>query len=355
MKCLAPWKAISVRFNGDVVPDCVYTGRHGNLHTSTIPEILNHPGLLETQQAIQNNILPKNCEQCIKKESISGHSRRIFFDQVLHNTPRTTEIDIRFLEVNISNICNLKCVMCSGVNSTAWVKEDFKLYKISQDFERPINHPDFGYRIVKPNIIDKLFEYPEYFKNLQHVNIKGGEPYMETDNIKLLRRLIDLNLNKQVELDISTNGSICNDEFEELALQFKTKWHISIEAVGKLYEYIRGGKQYSFEEFKDNLHNFKKFDRVILAGTVLAYNVCHLQEVYETFPDYEIHFTNVVAQPSYLNPTILSNEILKNTKFKHDDNLDNQVDVFVRYTQALDELRGTNILDVCPELRPYFS
>ena len=355
MKCLAPWKALSVRFNGDIVPDCVYTGRHGNLHENTLLEILNHSGLLETQRLIQDNILPKNCEQCVKKEQVTGHSRRIFFDQVLYDTPRNTDIDIRFLEVNISNICNLKCVMCSGVNSSAWVKEDYTLQEISTDFKRPINHPDFGYRIVKPDIVDKLFDYPEYFKNLQHVNIKGGEPYMEPNNIKLLQKLIDLNLNKQIELDISTNGTILNKEFEELALQFKTKWHISIEAVGKLYEYIRGGKRYSFEEFKDNLHNFDKFDRVILAGTVLAYNVCHLNEVYETFPNHEIYFSNVVAEPSYLSPTILSDDILLNTGFKHDSNLDDQVDVFVRYTKALDKLRETNILEVCPELRSYFA
>jgi hypothetical protein len=29
--------------------------------------------------------------------------------------------------------------------------------------------------------------------------------------------------------------------------------------------------------------------------------------------------------------------------------------VFIRYTKALDELRNTDILEVCPELRPYFA
>ena len=358
MKCLAPWKAIAVRFNGDVTPDCVYTGRNGNLNEDHLPSIMQHPGLLSTQLSIKKGVLPPDCNQCSSKENINGHSRRIFFDQVLHDTPRTYANDIRFLEVNISNICNLKCVMCSGVNSTAWVKEDIKLSELG--FDRPINHPDFGYRIVKPNIIDKLFEYPSYFKNLQYVNIKGGEPYMEPDNIKLLQKLIDLNLNKQITLDISTNGTVPNKEFEELALQFKTKWHISIEAVGKLYDYIRGGKQYSFEQFTDNVHHFRKFDRVIFAGTVMTYNVCHTKNVYDWFDEikldnYEIYFNNVVTTPEYLNPTLLSSEILHGTEYKHDTNMICHVDTFVNYTRALDELRGTDILTVCPELSPYFS
>ena len=360
MKCLAPWKALSVRFNGDIVPDCVYTGRHGNLHQNTLSEILEHPGLINTQQTILNNQLPKECSQCESKEHINNHSRRVFFDQILHHVPRTAEIDIRFLEINISNKCNLQCVMCSGVNSTAWVKLDNKLDEIDKSFKRPLNHPDFGYRIVKPNIIDKLFENPEYFKNLEYVNIKGGEPYMEADNIKLLEKLIDLNLHKQVTLDISTNGTVINEEFDRLALEFKTKWHISLEGVGKLYEYIRGGDNCSWEQFNDNLYRFDKFDRVIIAGTVMAYNVCHLNDVVEWFnrikkSNYELYLNNTVTTPNYLNPGVLPNSILIGTGYKHDLSLAGTLPLFVKYTRTMDDIRGLDVLDVCPELRSIFS
>jgi MoaA/NifB/PqqE/SkfB family radical SAM enzyme len=357
MKCLAPWKAIAVRFNGDITPDCVYTGRHGNLNEDILPSIMQHPGLLNTQLSIKNGILPPNCSQCTKKEQLTEHSRRIFFDKILHDTPRTYENDIRFLEVNISNKCNLKCLMCSGVNSTAWVKEDIKLSELG--IERPINHPDFGYRIVNESIIDKLFQYPSYFKNLQYVNIKGGEPFMEEDNIKLLKKLLDMNLHKQVTIDISTNGTIENPEFEELLLEFNTKIHISIEAVGKLYNYIRGGNQYSWEQFVDNLPRFDKFDRVILAGTIMTYNVRQFKDVIlwniNRTSRNELFFNNVVTTPEYLNPSLLPNDILYGTGFTHDSNLTNQLDVFVKYTRHLDELRNTDILEVCPELSSIFS
>lgn len=360
MKCLAPWKAIAVRFNGDITPDCVYTGRNGNLNNDSLENLLKHPNLLATQQSILNGSLPPECSQCDKKENISMHSRRIFFDHVLKNCPRTPETDIRFLEVNISNKCNLKCTMCSGVNSTAWVKEDLKLHEISKDFTRPITHPDFGYRIVSSDIIDRLFENPKLFDNLEYLNIKGGEPFMEHDNIKLLSKLIEMGLNKQVTIDISTNGTIENPEFEELLLQFNTKIHISIEAIGKLYSYIRGGSQYSWEQFVETLPRFDKFDRVILAGTVMTYNAKQHQDVKDWFnangtKKQELYFNNIVTTPSYLNPTILPNSILVGTGFKHDPRLADQVDIFVRYTRALDEIRGTSILDVCPELSSIFS
>lgn len=350
MKCLAPWKALSIRFNGDITPDCVYVGRNGNIHEQSLPALLQHPNLLETQHSILNGTLPKECSQCTKKEQVNNHSRRIFFDQILKHVSRTTETDIRFLEVNISNKCNLKCVMCSGVNSTAWVKEDYKL--VDMGIERPINHPDFGYRIIKDDIIDKLFEHPEYFRNLEYVNIKGGEPFMEDSNIKLLNKLLKLNL-RNMTIDLSTNGTTINPEFEELLKQFKTKIHISIEATGKLYEYIRGGENYSWEQFVENLERFDKFDKVILAGTVMAYNVCHIQEVLDWNTKYEIYFNNVVTTPDYLNPEILPDSILINTGYKNNNQL--PIDKFIEYTRALDKIRGTDILSVCPELHSIFS
>lgn len=353
MKCLAPWKAIAVRFNGDVTPDCVYTGRNGNLHEESLPALMQHPGLLSTQLSIQQGILPNQCSQCEKKENVNNHSRRVFFDQILRHVPRTPENDIRFLEVNISNKCNLRCVMCSGVNSTAWVKQDIKLHELG--VERPINHPDFGYRIVKPDIIDRLFEYPSYFKNLEYVNIKGGEPFMEEDNVKLLRKLIDMNLHKQVTIDISTNGTVENKEFEELLKQFKTKIHISIEGTGKLYEYVRGE---SWDHFLSNLERFDKFDRVIFAGTIMTYNVRHYKNVILWNIEnkkHEMFFNNVVTTPEYLNPTILPESILSGTGYWTDPKLTHNLEKFIDYTKKLDMVRGTNVLDVCPELAPLFT
>jgi len=71
MKCLAPWHALSIRFNGDVVPDCVYTGRHGNLLKETLPEIFDHIGLQVTRDIITKGDLPGNCIQCIEKEKVN--------------------------------------------------------------------------------------------------------------------------------------------------------------------------------------------------------------------------------------------------------------------------------------------
>lgn len=365
MKCYAPWHALSIRFNGDVVPDCVYTGRHGNLLTETLPEILNHIGLQQTRDSILQGVLPKNCNQCTNKERISNHSRRIFFENTLNPLILKTYDyskpvdDIYFLEFNMSNVCNLKCRMCSGVNSSAWIKEDIKLSQ-NKFFMRPIDNEEFGYRTVPITIIDNLFAHSKYFKNLQYVNIKGGEPYLEPTNKIIMKYLIDMGIAKNITLDISTNGTILDNEFDELALQFKeTKWHISIEGVGTMYEYIRGGDNFTFEQLQENIKVFEKFDRVIFAGTVMAYNVCHLTEIREWFntikkDHFELYLSNVVTTPAYLNPCLLPQDILEHTGFNHDSTVANELTAFIEYTNSVDLIRGTDVLTVCPELERFF-
>lgn len=376
MKCFAPWHSILVRFNGDIVPDGVYTNRYGNLLTHDLKTVLNSSISHGTKQAILNNTLPPECQQCVKKEKVIGHSRRIFFKDTLNPLIANESydysldfFDIRFLEFNMSNVCNLKCRMCSGVSSTAWVKEDLKLASMNSAYDRPINHPEFGYQNVSETIIDRLFEYPEYFKNLSYVSIKGGEPYMDPANKTMMRRLIEMNLNQNITLDVTTNGTIVDEEFHTLARQFNhTKWTVSLEAVGKLYEYIRGGKNFTFEELTENIKVFEQFDRVIIAVTVMTYNICHLKEIKEWYDsvkkdNYSIYFNNVVATPSYLNPSLLPQSILDvarehnniDINYSHDSELRHLLPTFVSFTKDLDTLRETDVLAVCPEFKQLFT
>lgn len=374
--CYAPWHSILVRFNGDIVPDGLYLNRYGNILTQSLPEIMNSEVARSTKSSMINNIIPTECSQCPKKESVTGHSRRIFFDHIVgpmikeqYNYTESFN-DIRMIEFNMSNICNLKCRMCNGISSSAWIKEEHKLNELNPKYTRPVNHPEFGYHNVSAVVVDRLFEHPEYFKNFEYLCIKGGEPYMEPANKLIMQKLIDLDLAKNTVLDICTNGTIVDEEFDMLAMEFKeTKWTISIEGVGKLYEYIRGGDNHSFEQFEQNLQHFNKFDRVIFANTIMTYNISHIHELQAWYDrvkldNYEIYHLNIVATPEYLNPSILPQNILDNARqlnntqninYTQNKQLEHLIPTFVDFTRDLDKLRNTDILTVCPELKELFN
>ena len=371
MKCLAPWHSILVRFNGDIVPDGVYKNRYGNVLKSSLNDVLDSFTASYTKDSLRMGQLPPECEQCALKEGSVGHSRRLFFRDILNPMVENLDYDysknftdIMFLEFNMSNICNLKCRMCNGISSSAWVKEEKKLASISADYQRPVEHPEFGYTNKSEEIVARLFEDPTPFKNLRYLSIKGGEPYMEPANKIILKKFIDLGIAKNVTIDWTTNGTMVDEEVADLAKQYgHTKWTVSLEGTDGLYEYIRGGKNFSFEQLNTNLQQYD-FDRIIIAVTVMTYNIAHLHEIQKWFDknkksNWSIYFNNVVATPAYLNPRVLPNDILQdiNPKLKnvnYTNNGSNLLDTFVNYTKDLDKIRNDNVLDHCPELTRLF-
>jgi MoaA/NifB/PqqE/SkfB family radical SAM enzyme len=374
MKCYAPWHSILVRFNGDIVPDGVYTNRYGNVLKSSLNTVLNSITASYTKDSIRKGQLPPECKQCALKEAAVGHSRRLFFRDILNPMLEGTNYDytknfhdIMFLEFNMSNICNLKCRMCDGINSSAWVKDDLKLAENGNPYFRRTSDPEFGYTNKSEQIIERLFEDPTPFMNLRYLSIKGGEPYMEPANKTILKKFIDLGIAKNVTLDWTTNGTIVDEEVHELAKQYgHTKWTVSVEGTDGLYEYIRGGKNFTFAQLNENLKHYN-FDRVIIAVTVMAYNIAHLGKIQSWYDSvkqdhWSIYFNNVVAQPPYLNPRILPNNILQNIEYKlpnvnytQDEFLGKHVDKFINFTKDLDRIRDTNVLEYCPELYPLFE
>jgi len=124
--------------------------------------------------------------------------------------------------------------MCSGEASTAWIKEESLLKKINGSY--------YIHRIISPkhtllqsDIIEKLFEYPEDFRNLCYLSLKGGEPFLEPTNYMILDRIIELGYAKNIILDLTTNGTIVDDRIFSYSEKFRQiKLHISIEGTGQL-------------------------------------------------------------------------------------------------------------------------
>ena len=97
----------------------------------------------------------------------------------------------------------------------------------------------------------------------------------------------------------------------------------------------------------------------------MAYNIAHLDKIQTWFDankkdNWSIYFNNVVAQPAYLNPRVLPNEVLQSIEHKlpnitYEQNNSKLLDMFVNYTKDLDKIRNTNVLELVPELGRYIN
>ncbi len=360
----------------------------------------------ENYQALQKSFMRgefgNGCKNCQEKEVTLGHSRRIFFEHTLRRFNKDVGMslalapDIQYLDLNLSNKCNLKCRMCNSVSSTSWIAEDRELSKkLDRTFYRPENPK--AEKIKLPHVL-KIFENKKYFKNLTYLALRGGEPLLEMENIKVLEKIIDWGIAPQITLDISTNGTIASPNLLLLMKYFKqVDLYVSVEGAGELYRYIRGGDKFCIKNLEDHLLEFRKVPNLTLMFTVAVsiYNIFKLDELWNWFesiyqPHDEITFSNAVVRPAYLNFQILPQKlkILALQKLEKSRILEGphhsgrrllgdsgkqliraslQKEIFaptqkqkllgqfVDFNQELDRMRKTSLLALVPELEPIFD
>tara|TARA_B100001057_G_scaffold499657_1_gene611153 strand:- start:499 stop:1797 length:1299 start_codon:yes stop_codon:yes gene_type:complete len=407
-KCLAPWHSLTIDWTGNVYADAVATQPYGSLYENTLSEMWYLDKAVNLRNSWHDNKFDNPiCRKCFKKEETSGSSRRQYFYSNLEPEQiqkATYEIDskpdIWYLEINPSNKCNLKCRMCSGLISSTWIKDEVQL---KQKFPTWMPDREIGeYQKLEFDIIKNLLEKKEHFKNLQFLKLTGGEPLMEEQNYQIMEQFIKWDIAKDVILDINTNGTIFNDRLHNIAKHFKmVKLHISIEGTGELYQYIRGGDNFTITQLEENIKNFNKLSNtmIIYTVTVQAYNIFDIANIWKWYlkirkPTNEIYFKNVVVNPRYLSFHVLPSEIkqkakevLVNEQLPLNDwwqysenekaqgsigfkniinglNNDNYYSVeekekylkeFVQFTTDLDQIRKTDVKKIVPQLRELFK
>jgi radical SAM protein with 4Fe4S-binding SPASM domain len=427
--CIAPWKAISINSNGEITPDGVFSSSLGNLNQHTLEEIWNGEKWTNLRQHHLDFVNHDSCKICLHKENQVGHSRRNFFETFFTNRleidqletyhypapdhkpnlknpilrPKITDFnspDFIYLDINTSNKCNLKCIHCNGKISTAWAPDEKLLKKEFPHIFRKSSE-DKIYNSITKEVVDNLFLDKSFFKNLQFVAFRGGEPFYESINIYILEKLIELGWHKKITLDISTNATVINQKFFDLIMQFKQViLYVSIEGVGPMYQYCRGGQHYTQTNLENMLNYFTSQSNfeVCIAYTVMANNIFNIKSTWDWFQKYRenctITFSNSVVQPRYLSMDVLSKEIKQlaydmiediddeiqwphNKKdysysagiFKFKNNLlktiknpnvtdEEQLELFKKfkeYINALDTIRGTDFLSIEPIYRKFWN
>jgi len=254
--CPIPWTGFMYNSDGNV-QNCICNRTPiGNLKEKSLHEILSE------NTEIKKNMLQglpgsSGCDICYKREEgknkLNIISDRIFYLRELKDVPMETYkdenmFDLHKIDIRWSNTCNHACVYCGPEYSSMWEHE------IKIKAEEP---PAERVEELKKYVFDNV-------KNLKHVYLAGGEPLLMKENVELLELLLEHNPN--VNLRVNTNLSKTGTPVFDLICQFKNvHWIVSMDTVGKEFEYIRYGSVWN--EFLDNL------DRITKLGHKLSFNM----------------------------------------------------------------------------------
>ena len=315
--CLAPWHALTVNWNGNIKPDVHAKMVLGNIKEDSLDDIYNSDKFQRLTKSMINREWPKGCQRCKDKEKVSGRSRRTYFWDTLPLNMRTNisfKNKLSYLDINTSNKCNLKCIHCNGEVSTSWIPDEKKL---NRDH---VNLDEVKYQRLTEEDIDRLFDC-DAIKEIDTIALRGGEPLDEPLNLYIINKLEQLGIISNVVLDISTNLTILNDNILNLFSKFRrVLLYISLEGVYERYEYIRGGKNFTFADLENNIKIIKQLSNVEIcyAFTIMNLNITTLPEicnwlVAQDLSNIQLSFSNVVVRPDYLKPDIIPNSLKSKT------------------------------------------
>lgn len=291
------------------------------------------------------------CVKC-KQEELNGiHSLRSTYNNIL-----TGGEDIEYIELSISNECNLMCRMCSPMNSSSWnrvaSKNDIK------EYIQPVEN-----KVIN---INKIFDNADLSK-VKRIKYLGGEPFITPQIKELFELLVEKNVIQNIEFEFTTNATLFpNKWLTYLERAKKVNIELSIDGIGKVQSYIRHGKSWDIEEpiIYQWVDYYNKQDNINLSmfTTIQAYNLHDVKNVRLFADSLRLkHYTNLLAYPSYLNIGVLPKKYLEeikdeyNQKFYSSIEYKNEMfDTFKDFTKKLDKIFNVSLKDVNPLLYEYF-
>lgn len=278
-----------------------------------------------------NNNLHPACLACNNYENKNLESPRIYVNKLNYSG-----YDINRLDVVLGNSCNLACPFCSSYASSLIDKLSNKL----DTNDRPQSW------IPLNNIIDatgsqKTAEIiSEILKNYKVHTLKliGGEPFLK-ENWNKIAEVIDKDYCRDLHLEITTNGTVLNDEIFSRFNKIKNvQLGISIDSIGSNYEFIRW--PHTWKKMESNIEYLKT---TIPFYNNVNVNVSNLVNIFnfEFLPEIENYFWN------YRDIVDYSLEIKPSTHLMNYQNLPEHIINTVKNKIQTDNLRnaisiGTN-------------
>ncbi len=379
-----PWHGIAIAANGNIKPCCQWSDSLGKVeHTNVADAYINSKKIKELRQSFLNNEKNKACRSCWTREEQIGKSRRTWFkekfisNETQNNYASNIEnFQLKQIDINLSNVCNLKCRMCGSWASNSWFEEDLILSQINPMFEKESNKENLK---IRQHTIEDLKSLIPYFKKLERIDFKGGEPMLAKNHVKFLELLIKENLHRKITLQYTTNGTVINNNILDCLSKFmKVRIIFSIEGTKNLYSYIRGGN-YTIEDLEKNISQYNSLKNVHIGFnvTIQAYNLLNLLDLFNLLNNWQNKYVNVSAQnsftticnsPMYLSPFVLPLDLRKKAKNKivniedfrslSNNLLNNTIhnqywETFKMFTKTLDKLRNENIKNIVPNIGSY--
>jgi MoaA/NifB/PqqE/SkfB family radical SAM enzyme len=278
---------------GNVAPCWLLVGHIERWKNGTsMQDIWKGEKFKKLREDLANGVFEKECRVCKQKIEADTWPLAMAYDGFSIKEWPT------LLELELSNQCNLECVMCEGRLSSGIRKHRDKLPPI------PMTYDD--------TFIDQL---RSFIPHLEELRFNGGEPFAQ----KIVYDICMLvnQLNPSLRINIATNGTVYNKQVHEILSKCNIHLNISIDSLDKEnYERIRVNGD--FDTLMQNFQIFRKYCEDNKRGLSVMVNPMRsnwreMPEFVKFTTDNNVHlWYNTIHHPVHLSIWSLPATDLKN-------------------------------------------
>ncbi|MBW1989428.1 MAG: radical SAM protein [Deltaproteobacteria bacterium] len=259
--CHAPFKNMYIGYGGKVGA-CTYNRQHflGNYPRQSLKEIWNGERAEKLRRHVSAWDFSAGCHPCrlhFEGGNLAGVKAKMY-DAVPLNPNGYPSV----LELELSNACNLQCIQCSGVFSSAIRK--------FREKKPPIEIP-----------YDEAFleQMEEFIPHLTEFKFYGGEPFLIEPYYRLWESVA--RLKPEIRISLQTNATVLNDRAKSIMERTNFHFNISLDSTDKqTFESIRIGAR--FDKVMENLRYIKDYCK--RKETFFGISACVLQENWHDIP-----------------------------------------------------------------------
>lgn len=306
-KCILPWISIEATPMGTTRPCCLYTDEIPDieLRKHTLEDAFNSKFMRDLRRSFRRGERPAGCRNCWREEDAGKKSKRQYMlDKFKHEQvdySSNNGVELKFLDLKLGNICNLKCRICGSWSSSKWAKEeldyvpdDIKKFHIAikwlKDGMWPRESEHFWTQL------DEILPQVKYFE------FTGGEPWMIKEHFALLQRAVDRGLAENIDIHYNTNTtqypkdptiwrhfkhvqiafSVDNTEKRFEYERFGANWETSNANIAKVHELRTQGYPITTQLCCTwNVQNIYYLDEVLTWASTMNFNNIHFNVMHD--------------------------------------------------------------------------
>jgi len=282
-QCHAPYESMYFGTRGEVIACCYNRANPlGHYPKQSLREIWDGKAARSIRAGmLSDQSLPAGCALCesqvkagnfgglhaAKYDHYAGDQELGLATKVKTPTGDPQPSYPKLMEFELSNSCNLECIMCHGGFSSSIRK--------NREGLPPIENP-----------YDETFvsQLEEFIPHLEDAKFLGGEPFLVGIYYEIWERMIALN--PKITTHITTNGSILNPRVRRVVEKLDTYIVMSIDSiVRETYDKIRINS--NFDQVQESMEYYHEVTK--RTGRTLSFATCPMTVNWHEMPDLVKH------------------------------------------------------------------